>query len=342
MHSADLEVLHAALGWLDEGRRVALATVVRTFGSAPRPVGALLALCDDGRLSGSVSGGCIEADLLERVGREFPCRPALCRYGVTADEARRFGLPCGGVLELVLEPLADAAGLAAIRDALAARRSLTRVLDLDRGEVSVQAAPSAAAGCSFDGHTLARVFGPRWRLLVIGAGQIAHYLASLAATLDYDVRVCDPREEYARSWTDPAVAVSGDMPDDVVREFQADARSVIVALTHDPKLDDMALMEALRSHAFYVGALGSRASQAKRRARLLQLDLSPQEVARLHGPVGYPLGGKTPPEIALAILAEVTALRNGVRLVPASGPAGRTAAPAGRLPCAGAGAEISG
>jgi xanthine dehydrogenase accessory factor len=338
MHSADLEVLHAALDWLAGGRRVALATVVRTFGSAPRPAGALLALCDDGRLCGSVSGGCIEADLLERVGREFPRRPAVFRYGVSADEARRFGLPCGGVLELVLEPLADPVGLAAIRDAIAQRRSVTRVLDVESGVARLVAAADPA-GFSFDGRRLVRVFGPRWRLLIIGAGQIARYLASLAATLDYDIRVCDPREEYARSWTDPAVSVSGDMPDDVVREFRADARSVIIALTHDPKLDDMALMEALHSDAFYVGALGSRASQAKRRARLLELDLTPQQVGRLHGPVGYPLGGKTPPEIALAILAEVTALRNGVTLVPAGDDA-KTAAPArGRQACAEAAAE---
>jgi xanthine dehydrogenase accessory factor len=316
VHSADLEVLLTAQGWLAEGRRVALATVVRTFGSAPRPEGALLALCDDGRLSGSVSGGCIEADLLDRVRSAFPDRPALHRYGVNADEARRFGLPCGGVLELVLEPLADPAELEAIREALAQRRSLTRVLDLDSGEARL-AETAQHAEFSFDGRRLLRVFGPRWRLLIVGAGQIARYLASLAATLDYEVRVCDPREEYARSWTDQSVSLLGDMPDDVVREFRPDARSVIVALTHDPKLDDMALMEALRSDAFYVGALGSRASQAKRRQRLLELDLTTEHVQRLHGPVGYPLGGKTPPEIALAILAEVTALRHGVRLVPA-------------------------
>jgi len=317
MHSADLEVLHTALAWLGEGRRVALATVVRTFGSAPRPEGALLALCEDGRLSGSVSGGCIEADLLERVRGEFPARPALHRYGVSADEARRFGLPCGGVLELVLEPLHDPTSLEPLREALARRRSITRLLDLDSGEVRLEET-AGQPEFSFDGHRLIRAFGPRWRLLIIGAGQIARYLASLAATLDYDIRVCDPREEYARSWTDQAVTLLGGMPDDAVREFQADARSVIIALTHDPKLDDMALMEALRSDAFYIGALGSRASQAQRRERLLELDLSAEQVRRLHGPVGYPLGGKTPPEIALAILAEVTALRHGVTLSPAA------------------------
>jgi xanthine dehydrogenase accessory factor len=316
VHSADPEVLHIALGWLAEGRRVALATVVRTFGSAPRPEGALLALCDDGRLTGSVSGGCVEADLLDRVHSAFPSRPALYRYGVSADEARRFGLPCGGVLELVLEPLTNPAEVESILAALAQRRTLTRLLDLDTGEVRLEETADHAE-FSFDGHRMVRVFGPRWRLLIIGAGQIARYLASLAQTLDYDVRVCDPREEYARSWTDQTVELLSGMPDDAVREFQPGARSVIVALTHDPKLDDMALMEALRSNAFYVGALGSRASQAKRRSRLLELDLTTEQVQRLHGPVGYPLGGKTPPEIALAILAEVTALRHGIRLVPA-------------------------
>lgn len=315
MHSADLEVLQTAMGWLAEGRRVALATVVRTSGSAPRPEGALLALCDDGRLTGSVSGGCVEADLLEQVCSAFPCRPALCRYGVSADEARRFGLPCGGVLELVLEPLTNPAEVESILAALAQRRTLTRWLDLDSGEVHLKET-AGKTEFSFDGRYLVRVFGPRWRLLIIGAGQIARYLASLAETLDYDVRVCDPREEYARSWTDQTVTLLGDMPDDAVREFRPDARSVIIALSHDPKLDDMALMEALRSDAFYVGALGSRASQAKRRLCLLELDLAPEQVQRLHGPVGYPLGGKTPPEIALAILAEVTALRHGVILSP--------------------------
>jgi len=316
MHGADIEVMHAAQGWLAEGRRVALATVVRTFGSAPRPRGALLAMSDDGRLNGSVSGGCIEADLLERLRGGFPSRPELCRYGVDADQARRFGLPCGGVLELVLEPLTGRASLEPLRQALASRRLVTRTLDLETGAVRVLDGADGAE-LAFDGRVLRRVFGPRWRLLIIGAGQIAGYLASLARTLDYDIEVCDPREEYACSWTEPGIALLGDMPDDAVRALRPDARSVIVALTHDPKLDDMALMEALASDAFYVGALGSHASQARRRQRLLELGLTPAQVGRLHGPVGLPLGGKTPPEIALAILAEVTALRHGVELAAA-------------------------
>lgn len=311
MQSADLEVLHAAEAWLAQGRRVALATVVRTFGSAPRPEGALLALSDHGLLAGSVSGGCIEADLLERVRADFPGRPALASYGVETGTARRFGLPCGGILELVLEPLAGADALAPPLAALAERRCLRRSLDLETGRVEFDPDP-ALDDCSFDGRILARVFGPRWRLLAIGAGQITRFLADMAQALDYEVLVCEPREEYRASWKDDgATRLLAGMPDDMVRELAADGRSLVVALTHDPKLDDLALMEALASPAFYVGALGSRRNQATRRERLLELGLSRQQVDRLHGPVGLDLGGKTPAEIAIAILAQVTALRHG-------------------------------
>jgi xanthine dehydrogenase accessory factor len=314
MHSADLEVIEAAGSWLDQGRRVALATVVRTFGSAPRPVGALLALSDHGHLTGSVSGGCIEADLLERVRTDFPFRPELVSYGVDTDSARRFGLPCGGTLELVLEPLTTAAALAPLRAALVERRCLRRTLDLETGEVEFDELPMLE-DCEFDGRQLARVFGPRWRLLAIGAGQITRFLAEMAVALDYEVLVCEPREEYRASWQDISGSrlLSG-MPDDVAREWATDERTLVVALTHDPRLDDMALMQALESPAFYVGALGSQQNQEKRRERLLALGLSAWQVDPLHGPVGLNLGGKTPAEIALAILAEVTALRHGVTI----------------------------
>ena len=326
MQSADLEVLQAAEAWLAQGRRVVLATVVRTFGSAPRPEGALLALSDHGLLTGSVSGGCIEADLLERVRTDFPERPMLASYGVETGTARRFGLPCGGILELVLEPLSEAGGLTPVLAAVAERRSLRRVLDLETGAVNFDAAQPVDV-CAFDGRRLARVFGPRWRLLAIGAGQITRFLADMAGALDYEVLVCEPREEYRASWKEDGVTrlLTG-MPDDMVRDLAVDGRTLVVALTHDPKLDDLALLEALVSPVFYVGALGSRRNQAKRRERLLELGLLKEQVDRLHGPVGLNLGGKTPAEIALAILAEVTALRHGVTLnatvrVPASGSA---------------------
>jgi len=158
------------------------------------------------------------------------------------------------------------------------------------------------------------VHGPRWRLLIIGAGQLSTFLAQMAQGLDYQVTICDPREEYADGWNVPGAALKRGMPDDVAIEMKLDGHSAVVTLTHDPKLDDMALLEALKSPAFYIGAIGSRKNNEARRKRLAEFDLSQDEIARLHGPVGLKLGAKTPPEIAIAILAEMTAVRNGVKV----------------------------
>ena len=166
----------------------------------------------------------------------------------------------------------------------------------------------------FDGKVLKTVHGPRWRLLIIGAGQLSRYLAQMAQALDYHVTVCDPREEYAEGWDLPGVPVDRGYPDDVVQAMNLDAHTAVVAVTHDPKLDDAALLEALKSPAFYVGALGSKANNDKRRKRLAEFDLSAEEIARLHGPVGFKIGSRTPPEIAVAVLAEMTAVRRGVQI----------------------------
>ncbi|HUQ76497.1 MAG TPA: XdhC family protein, partial [Burkholderiales bacterium] len=164
----------------------------------------------------------------------------------------------------------------------------------------------------FDGRMLSAVHGPRWRLVLIGAGQLTRYLAEMARMLDYHVVVIDPREEYANSWDLASVPINRGMPDDIVRELQLDGHSALVALTHDPKLDDLALMEGLKSAAFYVGAIGSKKNNDARRERLKEFDVSAEEIARLRGPVGLYIGSKTPPEIAVAILAEMTAVRHGV------------------------------
>lgn len=319
MQSVDLEVLRAASGWLAEGVPVALATVVNTWGSSPRPVGAMLAVARDGRFAGSVSGGCVEEDLVARIRETFPAAPGTVSYGVTADEARRFGLPCGGTLQLVVEPIREPGALAPVLEGIERRRPMARNLDLRSGRATVAPARPAQA-LAFDGAMLTSVYGPRWRLLIIGAGQLSRYLAEFALAMDFQVLVCDPREDYASQWDVPGVELARGMPDDVVRELDPDARSAVVALTHDPKLDDMALMEALKSGAFYVGALGSKANNDKRRKRLELLDLTAAEIARLHGPVGLPLGARTPPEIAIAILAEITALRHGIILEAAKSP----------------------
>lgn len=320
MDSVDLEVLRSAVAWRRAGHGVTLATVVETWGSAPRPVGAMLAIRHDGMISGSVSGGCVEDDMIEKLtGVAAPAVPQQLVYGVTREQAERFGLPCGGRLSIVVEPVTET-GLATLEQLVAAsdRRELTlRTLDMRTGAVTL-APGSRDAVLRFDGQTLQTVHGPLWRLLVIGAGQLSRYLAEMARTLDYRVTVCDPREEYVFGWDVPGVELVRTMPDDTVVAMELDSRSAVVALTHDPKLDDMALLEALKSPAFYVGALGSRSNNEKRRRRLAGFDLSAAEIGRLYGPVGLGIGSRTPPEIAVSILAEMTAVRRGV-LVPGSG-----------------------
>src|SRR5260221_10489431 len=260
MDSVDLEVLKRCDEWLQADRRVLLVTVVKTWGSSPRPPGAMLAVRDDGLVEGSVSGGCIEDDIVGRV-REDGMTATTCEavtYGVSADEARRFGLPCGGTIQLVLEPLTRDSGVRALLREIEAGHLVGRKLDLLTGEATLHPA-QAVDGLMFDGKTLTTIHGPRYRMLVIGASQLSKYLAQIAGGLDYQVTICDPREEYTETWDIPGVTLVRTMPDDTVMAMQLDERCAVVALTHDPKLDDMALLEALKSRAFYVGALGSRA-----------------------------------------------------------------------------------
>lgn len=313
MYSLDQQVLDAACRWADEGHRFALVTVARTWGSAPRPAGAWLALRADGLIEGSVSGGCIEDDLVARMraGTLGQAAPFCLSYGVTKEEATRFGLPCGGTLELVVEPAPDLVQLNKLRGQLAERKLAARRIDLAAATSSIKQA-TRDDELHWDGVCLTTVHGPRWRLLLIGAGQVSRYLAHMALALDYDVIVCDPRDEYAPAWDVPGTSLVTGMPDDSVTALGPDARTAIVALTHDPKLDDMALLEALKSPAFYVGALGSRLNSERRRERLTtHFDLRQADLDRLHSPVGLNIGSKTPPEIAVSILAQLIALRNG-------------------------------
>ncbi|MBL8323498.1 MAG: XdhC family protein [Rubrivivax sp.] len=314
MDSLDLQVLSQARDWHHGGHAVWLVTVIETWGSAPRAPGALLAMRDDGQVVGSVSGGCVEDDLIDRVRHgERVTAPSLIAYGVTKEEAARFGLPCGGNLRLVQEPLGDTRWIDEVLARTARHELVARRLDLATGTVSVEPAHRGEA-FEFDGLRLRALYGPRWRLLVIGAGQLSRVLAPMALALDFEVICCDPREEYHLSWDVPGTTFSKAMPDDLVQELQLDPHCAVVAVTHDPKLDDLVLLEALKSPAFYVGALGSRSNTAKRRERLAMFDLSEAEIARLHGPVGLDLGGRTPAEIAVSILAEVIAVRHGVPL----------------------------
>ena len=313
MDSIDLDVLKTCDAWLASGRRCQLVTVIKTWGSSPRPIGALLAICDDGSVVGSVSGGCIEDDLIEKVRRNGIelTRPEIVSYGISADEAHRFGLPCGGTIELAIEPLSQGSRIRELLARLGEGELVERRVNLATGAVTLARADAGAIQRVEDG-VLAAIHGPRWRLYIIGAGPLSRFLAQIASGMDYRVVVCDPREEYRSGWNLAGVELVHAMPDDLVIEARLDARSAVVALTHDPKLDDLALMEALKSEAFYVGAIGSRLNNDKRRERLKLFDLSEAQLARLHGPIGIYIGSKTPSEIAVSIMAEMTAVKNGV------------------------------
>ena len=319
-----MTVLRTLANWRAQGKRALLATVVRTWGSSPRPVGSIMALCETGAVVGSVSGGCIEDDLIYQFTQAYSGNgsnksipngpPGFVKYGVTADEAHRFGLPCGGTLELLLEYDPGAVALKELVAALESGQLMQRHVQLSNGAVTLSAS-AAPAELALSSTELTNTFGPEYRMLLIGAGQLTEYLATMAQFSGFAVTVCDPREEYRSAWSVPGVTVASDMPDDVVMTFKPDRRSCVIALTHDPKLDDLALLEALNTQAFYVGAIGSRRNNAARQQRMAEhFSMSPQALDRLRGPIGIYIGSKTPPEIAVSVMAEVLAVKNGVVL----------------------------
>jgi len=323
MENLDVMVLRTLRDWRVAGKHALLATVVRTWGSSPRPVGSIMALCEDGAVVGSVSGGCIEDDLIHRFtqayapgsARSLPNGPPeWVKYGISADEAHRFGLPCGGTLELLLEFDPDAQGLTALVSQLDAGSLVQRSVKLLDGRTELQAC-SAAADCHATDTHMVNTFGPEFRMLLIGAGPLTECLATMAIFCGFAVTVCDPREEYRGSWALVGAAMRTEMPDDVVLDMRPDRRTCVVALTHDPKLDDMALLEALKTEAFYIGAIGSRRNNEARQQRMIEhFDETTESLQRLRGPIGLYIASKTPPEIAVSIMGEILALKNGVDL----------------------------
>jgi len=320
MQSGQQEIISTVFEWLNQERPVWLCTILKTWGSSPRPVGSMMAATLDGEIAGSISGGCIEEDFLEQLRDgslkaqyDTEGKPFIVKYGITAEQAARLRLPCGGQLHVLLEYLeASDARREAFGELVAAlekHNRISRLVDLETGRVSVKHEVADNPVVLADGMML-HSLSPRYKLLLLGAGDVARYVAEMALALEYEVTLCDPRPDYLGNWHVEGVKVTADLPDDVVRDHFSDPYSGIIALAHDPRVDDMALMEALKTPAFYVGAMGSDRTSANRRLRLPELGLTPEEIDRLHAPIGLPIGSKTPAEIAISVMAEVTAVRH--------------------------------
>ncbi|MGQ9425647.1 XdhC family protein [Gilvimarinus sp. F26214L] len=322
MYSLDLEVFPQLIEWLERGIPAWLCTVTSTWGSAPRDVGSLMACNAEGQQCGSLSGGCIEEDLLEKITRgEVSSRaPQHLLYGATREEAERLQLPCGGTLGVLLEPLAgadDLAWLKTVQQHIEKRECITRAVDYVEGTSELK--PGGFGGqFAFSREdakplSLRQVYGPQYHLFLVGISEVSRALATFALLMDYRVTVCDPRPEQVANWDVDDARVIRAMPDDAVGKYANDSRSAVLALTHDPRIDDMGLMEAFNTEAFYIGAMGSKRTSDKRRQRLKLLDITEGDLQRLHAPIGLDIGSKTPAEIAIAILAELTRVRAATR-----------------------------
>jgi xanthine dehydrogenase accessory factor len=311
MHSSNEQVIFALHHWLEAGRFCWLVSIASTWGSSPRPAGSLLVWCAEDGAVGSLSGGCVEDALLEKLrdGAFDTTRIHQETYGISAEEASRLRLPCGGSMTLILEPLPATAEYrahaAAMVHALQQRQGFIRTTPAPGPATPATLQHSTPQPCQLQQNQFRNYLGPRYRLLLVGANQVAEYLAQFARTLDVDVLVCDPRPGAFDHWPHDFTRNLTGMPDDMVRDLANDALSAIITLSHDPRVDDMALMEALTTEAFYVGAMGSMRTTEKRLQRLQQLDLTAAQLARLHAPVGLAIGSKTPAEIALSIAADL-------------------------------------
>lgn len=316
MRAADEQILDDAHRWLMDGLTVWLCTIVEVVGASPRPKGALLALNDAGLVSGSISGGCVEDELLERLPKELPNGIRLQEFGLSAEENERLGLPCGGRLSILIQAIKPDQSelieqLAVMLAAMRERRIVRRRVNLNTGDWRLSF-PEQASGIQLQDDGLQQDFGPRFHLLLVGANELGRCLAELASSMDYQVFVCDPREHARRSWREAEFPLLDCMPDDAVRQYAGDEHSIVLTLTHDPRVDDMALMEALQRPLFYVGALGSVRTSEKRRTRLLALDLSATQIEALHAPMGLGIGSKTPMEIAIATMADLIQKRRAL------------------------------
>ena len=311
-----------ALDWHRAGKGAALATVIETWGSAPRPVGSQLAVSGAGEMMGSVSGGCVEGAVVEEAQAALADgQPRLLTYGVSDQDAFAVGLACGGTIRVLVEPVGAAMPedmLAAIVTAREGRVALAYAVDLDSWQRSLSA-PDGPHRDRFrsdksgvDDSLFVAIHNPPLRLVIVGAVHIAQALVGMARSCGYDPLMIDPREAFGSEARFAGEVISHDWPDEAMAAIGIDARTAVVTLTHDPKLDDPAIQTALRSDCFYLGCLGSTRTHAKRVARLEEAGFMASEIAKIHAPVGLNIGAKSPAEIALSIMAEITqVLRQG-------------------------------
>ncbi len=310
-----------ALAWHRDGKGAVLATVVQTWGSAPRPVGSQLAISGEGEIAGSVSGGCVEgAVVVEAIDALEDGQSRILEYGVSDDEAFAVGLACGGTIRVLVEPVGQAIPVVLLEELVAARaareavayvvdtadwtRRLARRGDVELGNVLAARFRSDKSG--FEEATFIAIHNPPLRMAVIGAVHIAQPLMVMARLAGYDAVLIDPREAFGSATRFPGETILHDWPDEALENQGLDARTAVVTLTHDPKLDDPAIMVALRSEVFYLGCLGSTRTHAKRVARLKEAGFGDADIARIHAPVGLDIGSMSPAEIAIAVMAEIT------------------------------------
>lgn len=310
-----------ALAWFRDGIGAALATVVQTWGSAPRRVGAQLAVGGDGRIEGSVSGGCVEgAVIVEAMEAMADGKHRLLEFGVSDEDAFAVGLACGGTIKVLVEPVGSALPAAMLGDLVAARdrrQAVAYVVNTVSGARSLTSEGHAErfrmdrSGFEEDGETFVAIHNPPLRLIIVGAVHIAQALVPMARIAGYDPVLIDPRETFGSDTRFPGETILNDWPDEAVTKLGLDARTALVLLTHDPKIDDPAIEAALRSRAFYIGALGSTRTHAKRVDRLTAAGFSTEEIGLIHAPVGLDIGAAGPAEIAVSILAQMTAVLRG-------------------------------
>ncbi|MGD9293674.1 MAG: XdhC family protein [Roseobacter sp.] len=304
-----------ALAWHETGRGAVLATVVETWGSAPRRVGAQLVVAGDGEMQGSVSGGCVEgAVVLEATEALEKGEQRMLEYGVSDGDAFAVGLACGGTIRILVEPVGPVLPVSVLRDlveARAVRRPIAYEVTLSSGarrlvqDAYPERFTTDRSGFEAEGDVFVAIHNPPLRLVIVGAVHIAQALVPMARIAGYDPVVIDPRGAFGSEARFPGERLVADWPDEALEQIGLDTRTALVLLTHDPKLDDPALHIALRSTCFYIGALGSRRTHAARVARLEDAGFSPDEIARIHAPIGLDIGASGPPEIAVSILAEM-------------------------------------